>query len=161
MPGMLRGIHKDTNTDIFIKCSVKGYNSMVREWFDNIRIDTDLVTRAINNLKPDPVIDPDPVLDAQKIQNRLYDLFVLVKNKISGAHIGYMEETTRPKSKNAVCCVCGEKATGRCSGCDMVFYCSKEHQTDHRNEHKCFCRLAVYHPNLTLYRMLLEPNTTN
>lgn len=67
----------------------------------------------------------------------------LVDFKVPGAHCGYMMPCVRPRSKNALCCVCGEKATGRCSGCEMVFYCGEEHQFQNHDEHKCFCRLSI------------------
>jgi hypothetical protein len=60
-----------------------------------------------------------------------------------GAHVGFMAPCVRPSSKDARCCVCSEKATGRCSQCEMVFYCSEEHQNDDHKNHRAYCRLAV------------------
>ncbi|XP_051166624.1 reticulocyte-binding protein homolog 2b-like [Leptopilina boulardi] len=40
------------------------------------------------------------------------------------------------------CFVCEErKNLKRCSGCKMISYCCKEHQTQHRSEHKNFCKI--------------------
>ena len=38
------------------------------------------------------------------------------------------------------CAVCSQEAPHRCSGCQAVYYCSKEHQRKDWKQHKATCR---------------------
>jgi hypothetical protein len=153
MPGIMLGKFK--KRDIFFGCSIEEYNTLLNGWLELIEIGPGEVTLALYELNS----SVDETIENQAFM-MMYHVLVLVKNKVSGACIGYAEETNRPSSKNAVCCLCGEKATGRCSGCELVFYCGEEHQLENHIEHKCFCRLSMnytYGGNIKKwYRMTLE-----
>lgn len=40
-----------------------------------------------------------------------------------------------------ICAVCNVKASQKCAGCNLIFYCSREHQIfDWKNGHKKKCK---------------------
>ena len=49
---------------------------------------------------------------------------------------------SKPKDATKLCAVCGVTvALRKCSGCQSIAYCSREHQLDHWKEHKAACKL--------------------
>jgi len=59
--------------------------------------------------------------------------------------IVFMVETKSAMNCGA-CPVCNVKATKHCARCASVYYCSKEHQTEHWSYHKAECK-KLRHPN--------------
>lgn len=49
--------------------------------------------------------------------------------------------TSMEMPSNPQCCVCKtEEGLSRCVGCDVVFYCGRDHQTAHWSKHKKACK---------------------
>lgn len=52
-------------------------------------------------------------------------------------------------------CYCGKEALQRCSGCQAVFYCSREHQKSDWKQHRLNCRAYRVEQTLNLGRHLI------
>ncbi|XP_026471009.1 SET and MYND domain-containing protein DDB_G0277331-like [Ctenocephalides felis] len=57
------------------------------------------------------------------------------------------------------CEVCKCKASQRCAGCSLVYYCNKEHQIQHWKTHKKLCRPYKVEKSDTLGRYLVASRT--
>lgn len=53
------------------------------------------------------------------------------------------------------CSVCGQTSTRKCGGCKKVFYCDKEHQSEHWPRHKQDCQAWEIYENEELGRYLV------
>ena len=52
-------------------------------------------------------------------------------------------------------CFCGKDASQRCSGCQAVFYCSREHQKKDWKQHRINCRAFRVERTLNVGRRLI------
>lgn len=52
-------------------------------------------------------------------------------------------------------CFCGKEAHQRCSGCQAVFYCSREHQKTDWKKHRSNCKAYRVEQTLTIGRHLI------
>ena len=55
-------------------------------------------------------------------------------------HISVSRAKISAAPKNMFCAICGEPSTSRCAKCLAAFYCSKEHQSAHWEEHRPICK---------------------
>lgn len=52
-------------------------------------------------------------------------------------------------------CFCGKEAVQRCSGCQAVYYCCREHQRSNWKEHRSNCRAYRIEETLNVGRHLI------
>ena len=52
-------------------------------------------------------------------------------------------------------CFCGKEASQRCSGCQAVYYCSREHQKNDWKNHRSACSAFRVERTLNLGRRLI------